>query len=174
MDYAVILASGTSRLLIDRIADDVYSTPENFEILYNLLFCQDINIAWKAAWAVEKIIRKFPEILNRQQINSIIDLLLNTKHSGQQRILLSILYSTPFDNPINVSLLNSCFDFVSSDKYPVAVQSLALKVLVKFCQIENELIPELEAYLEGIENQTQAPAVQSSVRFALKALRKKK
>lgn len=172
MDYAAILASGTSRNLIDTITNDIYCTPENFNELYDLLFCSDIKIAWKAAWAVEKIARKYPEIIDIKQINAITDLLITTKHNGQQRLLLSILYSVPVVNPINVHLLNICFDFVSSDKYPVAIQSLALKMLVKFCAIEKELIPELEAYLESIGSQILAPAMQSSMRFALKALRK--
>lgn len=172
MDYAAVLASGTSRLLIDRIANDIYCTPENFVKLYDLLFSDDIKIGWKAAWTVEKIVRKFPEILDSEQIDSVTDLLLSTKHGGQQRLLLSIRYSIPVKNPINVGLLNICFEFVSSDKFPVAVQSLALKMLVKLCMVENELIPELEAYLESVERQIQTPAMQSSVRFALNALRK--
>jgi hypothetical protein len=87
-------------------------------------------------------------------------------------------YIAPWQNPQNelnrlrCDILNTCFDIVSSDKYSIAVQSLALKILVNYCTIEKELIPELEAYLESMDEYILAPAMLSSKRFALKALSK--
>lgn len=172
MDYISVLQSGTSRKLIDSIVDDVFSTPENLIVIFELIFHDDIKIAWKAAWAIEKIVRKYPKLINSQQQDRIEILFLRTKHSGLQRILMSILYALPVQKKINVDILNTCFDIVSSDKYSIAVQSLALKILVNYCTIEKELIPELEAYLESMDEYILAPAMLSSKRFALKALSK--
>ncbi len=63
MDYISVLQSGTSRKLIDSIVDDVFSTPENLSVIFELIFHDDIKIAWKAAWAIEKIVRKYPKFI---------------------------------------------------------------------------------------------------------------
>jgi len=174
MDYRYILKNSLSRSTIDSIALDVYDDISNFEILFDLIFDTDEKVvAWRAAWACEKIIQKFPEFLTKNKKSEIINTVLTTNHEGIRRLSLSILLSIPELKPIDVRLLNACFDWINSDSQPIAVQALSLKILLKFCNVEPDLIPELRAYLENTNSDTLSPGMISSRRNALKILNKK-
>lgn len=172
--YKIKLIGSLSRNMIDEIAASVYDDVTNFERVFDLIFDSDDKVAWRAAWACEKIIQKFPEFIDNQKLEKITMLSLNTKHDGLHRISLSILNSIPTIDSLNVELINSCFEWMISVKQPVAVQALSLKLLLKYCKIEAELIPELIAYLENFDSDQLSPGMLSCRRNALKELRKKK
>lgn len=173
MDYRNLLKNNLSRNLIDNIALTIYDDVANFQSVFDLIFDEDEKVAWRAAWACEKIIQKFPEFVDHTKKLQIIELALTTSHEGLRRISLSILLSLPFTNPINVELLNSCFEWMISDKQPIAVQALSLKLLVRFCKTEPDLKPELLAYLTNFDSDILAPGMISCRRNALKELNKK-
>lgn len=173
MDYKEILKNNLSRIVIDNIALSVYDDIRNFQIVFDLIFDSDNKVAWRAAWACEKIIQKFPEFLDNEKKQQIVVLALTTNHEGLQRLSLSILNSLPVLLPIPVDLLNSCFEWMNSDKKPIAVRAISLKLLVKFCKYEPELKPELIAYLESYETDDLSPGMISCKKNALKELNKK-
>ncbi len=172
MDYRNLLKNNLSRNLIDNIALTVYDDVANFQTVFDLIFDKDEKVAWRAAWACEKMIQKFPEFIDEIKKMQITNLALTTKYEGIRRLSLSILLSLPISSTINVDLINTCFEWMLSDKQPIAVQSLSLKLLVRFCKIEPDLKPELIAYLENFDSDLLAPGMISSRRNALKELNK--
>lgn len=172
--YRTKLSGSLSRNMIDEVAITVYDDVSNFDRVYDLIFDKDEKVAWRAAWACEKIIQKFPDFIDNQKFEQIIALALNTKHEGIRRITLSILYSVPVSGQLNVQLINCCFDWMISSKQPIAVQALSLKLLSKYCKYEHELIPEFLAYLENFDSDQLSPAMISCKRNALKELNRKK
>ncbi len=173
MDYRNLLKNNLSRKLIDNVAANIYDNIDDFQTVFDLIFDEDKQIAWRAAWACEKIIQKFPEFIDLSKTEQITQLALTTKHNGLHRLSLSILCSLPVPNPINVDLLNSCFEWMTSEHQPIAVQALSLKLLVRFCKIEPDLKPELIAILENFEADYYTPGMIASRRNALKYLNKK-
>ncbi|MFZ4582075.1 MAG: hypothetical protein ACOYM7_05440 [Paludibacter sp.] len=169
--YKNHLKGTLSRNMIDEIAISVYDDISNFERVFYLIFDTDDKVAWRAAWACEKIIQKFPEIVDSKKIKKISDLALTTKHSGLHRLSLSILNSIPITEILNVELINLCFEWMVSSNQPVAVQALSLKLLTKYCKIEPQLIPELIAYLENFENEQLSPGMISCRKNSLKVLK---
>ena len=170
MDYRNLLKNNLSRNLIDNIALTVYDDVDNFQTVFDLIFDKDEKVSWRAAWACEKMIQKFPNFIDDIKKQQITNLTLTTKHEGVRRLSLSILLSIPIT--INVDLINSCFDWLASDRQPIAIQSLSLKLLVRFCKIEPDLKPELIAYLENYDSHLLSPGMISSRRNALKELNK--
>ncbi len=168
MDYRYLLKNNLSRKLIDDIALTVYDNVANFQIVFDLIFDEDEKVSWRAAWACEKMIQKFPNLIDDTKKQQITNLTLTTKHEGVRRLSLSILISLPVT--LNVDLINSCFDWLASEKQPIAIQSLSLKSLVRFCKIEPDLKPELIAYLENYDSHLLSPGMISSRRNALKEL----
>jgi len=170
MDYRDVLKNNLSRQIIDQIADSVYDNLSNFQTIFDLIFDNDTKVAWRAAWACEKIIHKYPEIIDFEKEKQIIELVLSTNHEGLRRLSLSILHSLTLN--LNVELINSCFDWLNSDKQPIAVQALSLKLLVKFCKLEPDLKPELIAFLENDNSVVLSPGMISCRRNAIKELNK--
>jgi len=172
MEYRNLLKNNLSRQLIDNVALSVYDNISDFQIVYNLIFDDDKKVAWRAAWACEKMIQKFPEFVDDNKKEQLISLAISTNHPGLHRLSLSILNSLSFGNSIPVELLNSCFEWISSDKQTIAVQALSLKLLLKFCIIEPDLKQELIAYLTNIDLNNLSPGMVSTCRNALKQLNK--
>jgi hypothetical protein len=172
--YKNHLKGTLSRNMIDEIANSVYDDISNFERVFDLIFDTDEKVAWRAAWACEKIIQKFPELIDNHKIKKISDLALSTKHNGLHRLSLSILNSVPISEILNVELINSCFEWMISSNQPIAVQALSLKLLSKYCTIEPQLIPELIAYLENFETEQLSPGMISCRKNALKVLKNRK
>lgn len=160
-----------SRNLIDNIALTVYDDVANFQTVFDLIFDKDEKVAWRAAWACEKMIQKFPYFIDDAKKQQITSLALTTKHEGLRRLSLSILLSLPISSTINVDLINICFEWMVSEKQPIAVQALSLKLLVLFCKIEPDLKPELIAYLESFDSYLLSPGMVSSRKNALKRLK---
>jgi hypothetical protein len=173
MDYKSEIMNIRSRRAIDGIVLTVYDNIQNFDTLFDLIFEPDKNLAWKTAWVCEKVVEKFPELLDISKTEKIILLLLSTNHDGLRRLLLSIIIKVQNADNIPVRLINVCFDWMISSKQPIAVQALSLKLLTNYCLFEPDLKPELIAYLENYHSDFSTPAMISSSRNCYKILTKK-
>lgn len=153
MDYREHLRQPLSKHFVDHLAQEILTNPDDFSLVYKLIFDTDEKVAWRAAWACQKISEKQPELFNEKLFYEIASLAISTSHQGLHRGCLCVLNNLPIPNPIPVDLLNHCFDWMISTKSSIAVQALSLKLLYKFCLIEPDLIPELKAYLENFETE---------------------
>lgn len=173
MELAPLLKSKLSKKIVDDIALLVLVDNSIFNELFELIEYSDEKICWRSTWVCEKIVDLNPELFTVTHFEKINSLVLNTKHDGQRRILLSIILKLQRNYSIPVSVINSCFNWIISDNQPIAVQSLALKILVAFCQTEPDFKIELLAYLENYAFQMNSPAMISTRKHALKQLIKR-
>lgn len=153
MCYREQLKNPASLRYIDKLVQDVFNNPNGFKQVYSLVFDSDMNIAWRAAWACQKISEKHPEWFDESQFNELTTLSISTTHSGLQRGCLSILNNLTLPTPIRVDLINACFDWMISPKSAIAVQALSMKILFSICLKEPDLKSELKAYLEDIDSE---------------------
>ncbi len=174
MDYREHLAQPLSKKFIDTLVLEVYSHPDDFTIVYRLIFDKDIKVAWRAAWASEKISEKHPEWFTEEMFLELTNICVETSHGGLQRGCLSILFNLHLPNPIPVELINSCFERMASPRFPIAVQALSMKLLYRICLVEPDFIPEFKAYLENASPEDYSPGFISTRKNILKLLNSKK
>ena len=174
MDYRAHLLLPLSKRYIDQLALEVFIHPETFARIYELIFDTDTTVAWRAAWACQKISEKQPELFTDKQFNELAAFTIASSHDGIKRGCLGTLNNLPLPQPIPVELINACFDWLISTKSAIAVQALSLKLLYKFCLNEPGLIPELEAYLENFDNEGLSPGLVSTKRNITKLLKNNK
>ncbi len=174
MEYRELLSTSLTLKKLVVIVDGILNNPPDFDIVFQLMYDSNSGVAWHAAWAIEKISERYPELLNPDYLDRIISLSLITKNQGLLRTLLSILVNLPIKEPIHVGLLNSCFDWMISQQQAIAVQALSLKLLYKICLIEPDLKPELLAYLENFEIEGLSPAMKATRANVVKLLKKSK
>jgi hypothetical protein len=173
MDYREQLKHPASLRYIDKIALEVIQQPTDFQLLYSLVFDADNNVAWRAAWACEKVSEKHAHWYSDQHFNELSQLFISTKHEGLQRGCLSILSNVRLPESIPVDFINICFDRMVSLKSPIAVQALSMRMLLRICRQEPDFIPELKAYLENVDYESYSAGFNSTRKNVLKALNQK-
>ena len=171
MNYREQLLRPLSKNYVDHLVQNIFQNPEDFKILYPLIFDKDLNVAWRAAWACAKVSEKHPEWFAENQILEIMKFTISISHGGVHRGCLSILSNLRFPNSIPVDFINSCFDWMISPKFPVSVQSLSMKILYSICQIEPELSIELKAYLENVDFENYSAGFNSTRKNILRRLK---
>jgi hypothetical protein len=169
-DYREQLKNPASLRYIDKLVLSIYDQPAEFPAFFQLLFDKDKNIAWRAAWACQKISEKHPEWFTSAHFFDLSTLVVRTSHGGLQRGCLSVLNNIPLPDPLPVDLINACFNWMSSAKAPIAVQALSMKLLANICKKEPDFTPELIAYLENIDYERCSAGFRSTRKNVLKAL----
>jgi len=170
MDYRNHLLHPLSRHFVDQMVQEIFRTPSDVYLIYKLIFDPDVKVAWRAAWACQKISEKYPEWFNENQFAEMAFLTISTSHGGLQRGCLSILNNLPIPDPIPVEFINACFEWMVSPKSPIAVQAQSMKMLYRICTIEPAFKPELLAYLENINTNNYSAGFNSTRKNVLNAL----
>jgi hypothetical protein len=141
-DLEVFLLSSLSKNTIEYSVLWALEDKKNFEELYQLVFSENLKLAWRAAWVLEKIHLKQPDLVVNK-ISELISALPGFKHDGQKRCSLLIILRSPLPDPISVELINICFDWLVSPKESIAIRVNCMKILEKICQAEPDLTNEL-------------------------------
>lgn len=158
-----------SRARIDRAADEAAADPELFGELLALLDDGETAVAWHAAWALEKVAARSPELFAERRA-AITARAMTERHSGIQRLLLSIVRHLPDEEEPDVDLLDFCLDGIFSPKLSVASRSLCGKIAYSLCRRHAELQAELRACMENADDECLPTAVASVRRNILKKL----
>lgn len=171
MNYREQLSSPISKNFLDELVQNVFDNPKDFQHVFQLIFDADNKVAWRAAWACAKVSEKHPDWFSDKQVVEIMEFTISISHGGIHRGCLSILSNLPLPNPIPVDFINACFDWMISPKFPIAVQSLSMKILYSICQREPELSIELKAYLENVDFENYSAGFNSTRKNILKKLK---
>ncbi len=166
--YKMVLRKSLNQTLnlkiISNIVNSILENPSEFEILFKLMSDRNVKISWRAAWVCDKIAEIQPLFFCQSHIDDIVSRTISNSHEGFRRSCLSILYHLPLQ-PVNVPLLNSCFEWMISRESSIAIQALSIKIIHRYCIIEPDIKHELKAYLENYETER--------VSVGILALRKK-
>ncbi|MDR3651562.1 MAG: hypothetical protein P4L34_01170 [Paludibacter sp.] len=150
MDYREQLFRPLSKHFVDHLVEEIFANPFDFNIVYQLIFDSDNKVAWRAAWACQKISEKHPEWFTYRQFNELASLIISTKNAGLQRGCLSILNNIALPSSISVEFINTCFERMISPRSAISVQVISMKILFEICKIEPDFITEFRTYLETI------------------------
>lgn len=173
MDYRTHLLHPLSKHFVDLLVAEIASHPDDFGLVYALVFDLDTTVAWRAAWACQKISELHPEWFTDAQFRELTDLAISTPHSGLQRGCLSTLCNLTLPDDIPVELINACFDWMVSPHSAIAVQAKSMRMLQRICRVIPEFKAELRVCLESIDHECYSAGFRSTRKNVLKELNKK-
>lgn len=144
-----------------RLAAEAAHNRKLFDALLDL--CTDIEkrAAWRAAWVIEKVALRNANSFDEHDVQKIIEMTLNTPFEGVRRSCLTMLVHLPQIKEVDVNLLNQCYVWLLSAYQPVAIQALSLKLIVRFCSIEPQLLPELAVVIIGLDDNNYSKGIKS-------------
>ena len=156
-------------LLVRYIAD----YPEHLDILMTKVLDDSRPEYWRAAWMVDKIHDRHPELV-APYLQTITDFVLTTKNAGKKRHLLKLISLNNIQEENIVLLLNYCFEVFTNTAEPVAVRVHAMQILFNIAQKVPDFSGEL---IELIENEIElhgSAGLASRGKKLLKKLRQSK
>lgn len=157
------------RPAIDRIAVQAENDPALFAELAAMTDDSDATAAWHAAWALERIARRRPELFEPMRA-VIASRAMEETRQGVQRLLLGILNRMETPSEPDTDLLDFCLDGIRSPQLSIAARSLCIKLACKLCRTHAPLAHELKLYLEYGGGECLPTAVAAARRNALRTI----
>jgi len=146
----------------------VLTDPAIFNEVLNLIFKEEEQVAWRAAWVIDNATEKYPELLI-PHIPAIIEHFLYTKNSSLHRIFTRILCRHEIPDHLIGTVFDRCYELLSP-VHPVAVRANAMQVLYNITEHWPDLKPELAMVLSGVLEEGGTAGIISKSRNLLKKL----
>ncbi len=168
--------------LINRLSiNDIYSLclqtqgKENNclkEELYQLTFDENERVAFNALWALSH----FDEANNPwlfQKHDDLIDRILLEKSMTKLRLMLSLLIRQPFEEAtLRSDFIDYCIAKITACSYPYAIRAYCMKLAYEQMKYYPELLTELKAALDMLEQEALSPGLASAKRQVMKKIKK--
>lgn len=116
--------------------------PELLDILMKLALDDSEDKNWRAAWMVDKIHEKHPELII-PYLPVLTDFVMVTRNAGKKRHLLKLISFHEISQDRMGPLLNFCIETMTSASEPIAVRAHAMQVLYNIALSEPDFAPEL-------------------------------
>jgi hypothetical protein len=163
------LSKTLSRKEIDFLVETIASDPQQLPDLVNLITSENQQTAWHAAWGMEKLFIKYPELFSIQLLETITDIAIRTEKEGIRRLMLCVLNRADLPDDLPVKLINSAFGWILAENSAIAVRAISMHYLLRVCRREPDLLPELQLCVSHLLESTDSPGIRSVARKVMKA-----
>ena len=124
-----LLLTEMSRRNTDLIAGLVVQKPELFIELFSLYADNKEPVSRRAAWVIDTVSEKNPELL-APYLNDLVRLLPLFRHDGLKRHALRMLARSPLPcDTLLGELVNICFEWFSSPNQAAAIRVYCMEIL---------------------------------------------
>lgn len=126
------------------------NSPSKFEELIDLFLNDEYRVTQRAAWVVTHCAEAYPSLIN-PHLPKIIENLRKPKlHDAVKRGTLKILadLNPKLSEEWQGHILDISFEFLVSQKEPVAIKVHSMQIVYNICQNEPELLNELKLVIE--------------------------
>jgi hypothetical protein len=130
-------------LLVRYIAD----YPEHLDIVMTKVLDDSQPENWRAAWMVDKIHERHPELV-LPYLQAMTDFVLRTQNVGKKRHLLKLISLNDIQEENMAVLLNFSIEVFTNAAEPVAVRVHAMQILFNIAQKEPDFSGELIELIE--------------------------
>ena len=142
------------------------------EELYRVMMDDDGRAGGNAVWIFSHFTEEDNKWLFSKQ-KELIDAVMRTKNTTKRRIMMVLLERQPFtEDGFRADYLDFCFEHMAMLEEPYGIRALCMKQAFVQCSLVPDLLPELEATLELMDNNFLSPGLKTAKRNVLKKLRR--
>ena len=142
------------------------------EELYQLTFDENERVAFNALWALSHFDEANNEWLYAKH-NDLIDRILLEKSMTKLRLMLSLLIRQPFEEAtLRSDFIDYCIAKITACSYPYAIRAYCMKLAYEQMKYYPELLTELKAALDMLEQEALSPGLASAKRQVMKKIKK--
>ena len=136
-----------SRWNVDYVSGFVGNDPDRFHELWNLVFPENYPISQRAAWAIDIIIEKYPDLI-KPYLDQLLVILPEIQHNAIKRHMMKILTFQEIPEKYLGKIIDLCFEWIQENDMPVAVKVHSMQVIfntmLKFPELKDEFVAVLE------------------------------
>ena len=156
---------------ITKLAVEAVNDGAVLDALFQLMSDKNPSLRWRAAWAMEKVSRLQPSLLQTSH-RKITEMAVSPDIAdGHRRLLLGILYNLPNGEELDVKLFNYLLDKMTDLKSPSSVQALSMKLASRMSLMNRDLHNEFLCIIRNMDLEYYSAGVKSVVRNCLKKKR---
>lgn len=144
------ITNGKYRLIVE-----VGQSKELIRELLNIVMEGKEPTAWRAAWVIDGADEEQPGLASDYLVR-ILQSLQGMKSQGALRSLLRLLSRYDIPEEEQGLLIDSCFSYLISEKFAVAIKAHSMQIIYRHVLIYPELKGELIAVLEDQYNNNSA------------------
>ena len=142
------------------------------EELYQLTFDENERVAFNALWALSHFDEANNEWLYAKH-DDLIDRILLEKSMTKLRLMLSLLIRQPFEEAtLRSDFIDYCIAKITACSYPYAIRAYCMKLAYEQMKYYPELLTELKAALDMLEQEALSPGLASAKRQVMKKIKK--
>lgn len=135
---AIIQSWENLALVVRHISDH----PEHLDVLMTMALDDREERNWRAAWMVDKIHEKYPELII-PYLPAMTDFVMVTSNAGKKRHFLKLISLHEIAPDKIGELLNFSIETMTSPDEPIAVRAHAMQVLYNIALTEPDFAAEL-------------------------------
>ena len=141
--------------------------------LYQLTLDEDERISINALWVFTHFDLQNNEWLYAKH-DDLIDRVLVEKSMTKLRLMLSLLIRQPFEEAsLRSDFIDFCVGKITACSYPYAIRALCIKLAYEQMKYYPELLAELKAALDMLEQEPLSPGLASAKRQVMKKMQRK-
>ena len=141
--------------------------------LYQLTFDEDDRVSTNALWCLGHFDLANNEWLYAKH-DELIDRVLVEKSMTKLRLMLSLLIRQPFEEAsLRSDFIDFCIAKITACSYPYAIRALCIKLAYEQMKCYPELLAELKAALDMLEQEVLSPGLASAKRQVMKKIQRK-
>ena len=142
------------------------------EELYQLTFDENDRVSFNALWALTH----FDEANNLwlfQKHNELIDRVLAEKNETKRRLMLNLLLRQPFEEEsLRSDFIDFCIAKITACSQPYAIRCYCMKLAYEQMKYYPELLTELKAALDMLEQEALSSGLLSAKRQIMKKIKR--
>lgn len=147
MDIRLFLKQEVSKASMPALVDKLKNDPELEKRFWAEAFSQEQPYAWRAAWVVDHLSDKYPEVIEPYK-HKLYTLLPTLSNDGLKRHFMRMLLKLPPDYERIGENIDLFFNWMVTPGEAVCTKAWSLSLLMKLVEVEPDLTNELVAYLE--------------------------
>ncbi len=142
----------SSRAIAEMAANLIGENEAFLREVVELCFNSPYPYCMRASRVLQIYAEQHPEMLY-PFLEEMIPRVINSKVSGVRRNILKLLYDNiSIDRiPNQALLLNTCFDYLTQGKEPIALRYYALKLLLLFSERDPEIFGEILLVMQELD-----------------------
>jgi len=148
MNIREVLLKEHSKAQCNRIVDYIGNNQRRFDDLVNIFLSDEYRVVQRAAWPLSNTTAIHPELIQKHLPDIIAYLKTPGIHNAVKRNVVRLLEKITIPEPLQGTVMDTCFQYIADPKEAVAVKAFSLGILGRMMKTYPEIIPELKLLIE--------------------------